>query len=103
MPVPIAPAPTTPTTSWDLVIPRSSSLEARLSLLEKRAHAFRVVRRSARLALQRLLVVELRREVDAERAVECPLDETEPARGLSREVARDGKRLLLQRRRLDDA
>src|SRR5690242_17497835 len=113
MPVPIAPAPTTPTrielpaaaltTIPGDEGPRSATLEARLSLLEKGPHTLGVIRGATRFALQLLLVVELRFEIDAERAVEGALDETKAARRLGREIGRRGPRGFHEARGLDDA
>src|SRR5205085_8338631 len=98
MPVPIAPAPTMPT---PISAPaaeltrvtrgkraRLTTLEAGFPLFEKGSDTFGVVRGASRLALQLLLVIELRFEIDAKRPVERALDETNAARRLGREVRR---------------
>src|SRR4051812_2652542 len=113
MPVPIAPAPTIPTpisapaAELTTVLrgkpARLTTLEAGLPLFEKGAHAFGVVGGASRLALQLLLVIELRLEIDAERAVEGALDESEAVRRLRREIRRGGPRSLGEPSRLDDA
>src|SRR5205085_6691968 len=113
MPVPIAPAPTMPTpisapaAELTTVLlgrrARLTTLEAGFPLFEKGSDTFGVVRGASRLALQLLLVIELRLEIDAKRAVEGALDETEAARRLRGEVCRRGQRSLREPSRLDDA
>src|SRR5262245_66343090 len=86
MPVPMAPAPTTPTTISSPST-MSASCERRLSLLEEGVYAFAIVVRLSRLALQRLFDVELRVQIDAQRLVESALDEPKRMRRLCREHA----------------
>src|SRR5580692_2790936 len=68
IPAPIAPAPTTPTITFDpplAVISLSAAREVRLPLLEKRLHALGVIGALPRFALDLLFVVELRGEIHA--------------------------------------
>src|SRR5215467_10182537 len=95
MPVPIAPAPITPT-----VIPSSStklsSLEDGAALLEESVNTLRVVFGAPSLALQFLLIIELRLQVDAERSIESALGESEAARRHCCELLRRAGRRLEQ-------
>src|SRR4051812_22489546 len=100
MPVPIAPAPITPTTvsgeravvmartRWSHAVlpchpgPSLSPLENGFALGQERLDALGVVRGATRLALHLFLICQLGLEIDAERAVEGPLGDAQAAGGL---------------------
>src|SRR5918999_5840301 len=99
MPVPIEPAPSTPTevcAPSDRSVIGSSAREARLALLEKRPHPFREIGRPAGFALQLGFDLELRVEIVRKRLIECALRQPEPARRLCSKPTSNAARLVEQ-------
>src|SRR6185436_19364912 len=78
IPVPMAPAPMTPTTVFSSSA-ISAALEGRFAFLEECGHTFAIVVSTSCLALKLLLEIELRVEIDSQRSIEAALDESEPA------------------------
>src|SRR5438046_3110235 len=64
----------------------SLARKARLSFLQKRLHAFAVVRMRTGLALQIAFEVKLRRQVVVLGGIERPLDQAQPKRRRGREM-----------------
>src|SRR5690349_21183143 len=88
MPRPIAPAPITPMIS-SRSLATLSTLEPRLSLLDKGTNALRVVLRPPRFPLQLRLERELGVEVVVHAGVEAALDQPERAGRHRREALGD--------------
>src|SRR5262249_45733211 len=101
IPVPIAPAPTTPTVTESLST-CLSALERRLPFFEECMNSFRVVLGASGLPLQLLLEIQLLLQVEAKGAIEATFRKSEAARRHGGELSRNAGRRFEQIFRLGD-